>query len=205
MAATRPDHTGNQILDALSPEELRALRPHLEPFELVIRDVLMERGDPVKRVFFPTEGFISLVSVMEDGSSVEMATIGPEGMVCVPTVLGAAGGMNCDAIGQMPGHALVMDTGIFLERAQTEGRFRELIDSFTHSLFVMVSQNAACNRLHSMNERACRWLLMARDRSKGDVFPLTHEFLAQMLGVRRASVSEAAEALQASGTISYRR
>lgn len=205
VAATPHRHTGNQILDALSPDDLGELLPLLHPVPLVLRDTLVERGHPLERAYFPTAGLISLVSVMEDGATVETAAVGREGVLGIPAMLDPARTMTFDAITQLPGHSLVMGADEFLRRTRAEGRFRDLIEAYTHGVFVMVSQNAACNRLHSMSERASRWMLTARDRVDGDVFPLTHEFLAQMLGVRRASVSEAAEEAQGSGVIRYHR
>jgi len=197
--------TGNRILDGLDPADYEDFRPHLTPRELVLREILVERGGRVREVFFPTDGLISLVSVMQDGASVAMAAIGREGVAFAPAVLGAGRTLGYEAVTQIPGSSLVMDAGDFLERAGAPGRFHDLVERFTHALFVMVGQNAACNRLHSMTERTCRWLLLARDRMSSDVFPLTHEFLAQMLGVRRASVSEVAETLRGEGVIRYQR
>jgi CRP-like cAMP-binding protein len=197
--------TGNRLLDALSFEGLEELRPHLHPYELLLRHPLVERGHVVDQAYFPTEGLISLVSRMEDGSSVETAAIGPEGVMGIPALLDSGRTMVFDAMTQIPGHSLAMDAGVFLDRVRPEGRLRDLVEAYTHGLFVMIGQNAACNRLHSLSERTSRWLLMARDRAGGDVFPLTHEFLAQMLGVRRASVSEAAEEARAIGAIRYQR
>jgi|SRR5437588_2650927 len=197
--------TRNYLLDSLDPADREELTPLLRPVEFSLRDVLAESGEPLKEVLFVTAGMVSLVTTMEDGSSVEMAAVGREGVVCVPSVLGSATTMNADAIAQMPARGLSMEAGMFLERATRSGGLRDAVDRYTHALFVMVSQNAACNRLHTMEERASRWLLMARDRADSDTFPMTHEFLSQMLGARRATVTEVAQDLQDRGAIHYHR
>jgi CRP-like cAMP-binding protein len=164
-------------------------------------------------VYFPLSGVISLVTVMAGGGAAEVATVGSEGMVGLPVFLGADFA-PCEALCQVPGEAWRMPAAAFREAVQTAatvapaGRGSPLVallQHYTHALIIEIGQTAACNRLHRITERCARWLLQAHDRVEGDQFLLTHGFLAQMLGVRRATVTTVMGGLQQSGLIRYTR
>ncbi len=165
--------------------------------------MLFEPGQPVDAVYFPLDGVVSLVTPLEDGAIVEVATVGNEGLVGVPVVLG--GSLAVRAISQVAGRCLTMEVGAFLYELRTKSAFPRLVDSYVQALFSQISQAAACNRLHSNEERLARWLLMSHDRVGADQFFITQEFLAQMLGSRRATVTLSASILQRAGFIRYHR
>jgi len=172
---------------------------------LAARDVISERYRPLAHVYFPLSGMASLVITMRDGSTVEMATIGREGMVGVPMMSRSRATAAADAIVQVAGEVLRMRITAFHSLLEETRRLPVLVARFSEALFQLVGQSAACNRLHSTDQRLSRWLLMTQDRLESVDLPLTHEFLGQMLGVRRQSVSEAAEVLQGRGLIHYHR
>jgi CRP-like cAMP-binding protein len=146
----------------------------------------------------------SLVIFMLDGQVVEVATVGNEGMVGLPVFLGAET-FSGQAFTQIPGKAVRMQVEVFRDEARQGSSLHEVLHRYTQALFTQVAQSAACNRLHRIEQRCARWLLMTRERVRADQFPLTQEFLAQMLGVRRAGVSEAVSRLQKEGLIQYSR
>jgi len=195
--------TGNRLLDVLPAVEQRDLLRGLTVVALPIKRVLFEPEQAVNAVHFPLNGVVSLVTALEEGAIVEVATVGNEGVVGVPLVTG--GSLAVRAISQVPGKALRMEADSFLAHLQRDGRFRHVVERYTQALFGQISQAAACNRLHSNEERLSRWLLMSHDRVGADSFPITHEFLAQMLGARRATVTLSAGLLQAAGIIRYHR
>jgi CRP-like cAMP-binding protein len=199
-SAAPPD---NRILHALPVDERDHLAGLLHYFALPTRTVLFEPGQVIRFVHFPVDGVISLVTPLADGGIVEVATIGNEGIVGVPFVLG--GSLAVRAISQLGGHGLRMDATAFVAQLEHLPVFRELVRRYIQALFGQISQAAACNRLHSNEERLSRWLLMSRDRVASDTFPITHEFLGQMLGSRRATVTLSAGLLQAAGLIRYQR
>ncbi len=201
-AATAPA-PGSRILGALPPDELQAITPHLEPVMLDLREIQIDVNRPIEYVYFPEDCVISMVAVMGDGSVVEVATVGNEGMVGLPLFLKTSR-MVGQAFCQVAGTAFRLPADVFVE-ASSRGVFNELMHRYTHVLLSQISQNAACNRLHLTEERFARWLLMVQDRVSSDRFQLTQDFLSQMLGVRRATVSEVAAQAQSEGIIKYRR
>ena len=200
---TKQDLTGNRLLDVLPAVEQTEVLRGLTIVALPIKRVLFEPEQAVNAVHFPLNGVVSLVTPLQEGAIVEVATVGNEGVVGVPLVSG--GSLAVRAISQVPGKALRMDAAAFLEHLEQVDRFRQVVESYTQALFGQISQAAACNRLHSNEERLSRWLLMSHDRVGTDTFPITHEFLAQMLGARRATVTLSAGLLQAAGIIRYHR
>lgn len=192
----------NHLLSALLPEELEVLRPDLEEVPMAVRKSVYEANRPIEHVYFPHRGVISLVTDMEDGSAIEVATVGPEGMVGLPIFLGAEA-MASRAFVQVPGEAARMKAEAFRQAVDRVYTLRLLLSRYTLALVNLLAQNNACNRVHSVEERCARWLLMTHDRVHEDIFPLTHEFMAQMLGVRRPTVSIAAKILSRAGLISY--
>ena len=193
----------NHVLAALPAGEARRLSGQLSEVSLEIKTVLFEPGQPIDAVHFPLDGVISLVTPLEDGAIVEVATVGNEGVVGVPLVPG--GSLAVRAISQVPGRALRMEAPRFLTEMGRRGALYEVVQNYTSALFGQIAQAAACNRLHSNEERLSRWLLMSHDRVGVDEFAITHEFLGQMLGSRRATVTLSAGILQAAGLIRYQR
>lgn len=193
---------GNRLLAALPPAELETLRPHLEGVELEQRQGLFEPAMPIPYVYFPETAVISLTSILRDGATVEIGTTGREGMVGLPVFLGENVG-TVRAFAQIPGTAARMESGAFARLAGASAVFHELLLRYTHAFLTQVAQTAACNGAHLMEQRCARWLLMTHDRVEGDEFPLTHEFLAYMLGVRRAGVTLAMGGLQDAQLVRY--
>jgi CRP-like cAMP-binding protein len=164
--------------------------------------VLFEPGRPVDAVYFPIDGVISLVTPFQDGAMVEVASVGNEGIVGVPLV--PLGGLAVRAIAQVAGRCLRLDADAFLEWADRCHALQRLVESYTQALFGQIALSGACNRLHSNDARLARWLLMNQDRV-GSAFTITQDFLGQLLGVRRSTVSVSAGLLQRDGAIRYAR
>ena len=198
------DDRGNRLLDLLPAADRRRLLDHMELVELDLRQPVYEPGKPIEYVYFPLTTVISMLAVMDDGQAVEVATMGNEGMAGLPVFLGATSSPD-QAFAQVPGRALRMSAGEFRELANGAGMVQGLLQRYTQAFFVQLAQGAACNRLHSTDQRLARWLLLTHDRVGQDQFPLTQEFMAQMLAVRRATVTEAAGRLQQAGLITYSR
>jgi CRP-like cAMP-binding protein len=156
-------------------------------------------------VTFPTEGVCSLLSVVDDGRTVEVATVGNEGFVGLPVFLQATLTSSHRAIVQIPGRGITLPAASFLDLSNSGGRFQTILQRYAQAIITQIAQGAACNRVHSVEQRCARWLLMTRDRVTDDRFPLTQEFLAQMLGAGRQAVNEAAQSLQEDGLIRYSR
>ena len=204
-ASTDPRNSiQNRLLAALPKSEYSRLLPHLETVSLEFKQVFYEPNQPIEYVYFPNNGVVSLVNIMEDGATVEVATVGNEGMIGLPVFLGA-NTIPSKAFSQVPGDAMRIRADVFKDLVNQGSPLHNLLQLYTQALFNLVAQSAACNRLHSIEERFCRWMLMTTDRVGKDQFPLTQEFLAQMLGVRRASVSVVAAIIQKAGLIQYSR
>lgn len=194
----------NQLLSALPSKEYKRLLPNLELVSLPLKQLIYAPNEPIKYVYFPLDGVISLVNITEDGGTVEAASVGNEGMVGIPILLGSDR-MVSQAIVQIQGEALRMKAEVFKREVTPGSQLHNLLLRYTLALINLISQSAACNRLHPVEVRCCRWLLLCQDRVKSDSFFLTQEFLAQMLGVRRATVSGVAGTLQEAGLIRYSR
>jgi CRP-like cAMP-binding protein len=192
----------NRILTALPPSDRLQLLGDASSVALPVKTVLFEPGCPVDAVYFPVDGVVSLVTPFQDGAMVEVATVGNEGIVGVPLV--PFGGLAVRAIAQVAGSCLRLDAGAFLEWADRCDAFQRLVESYTQALFGQIALSAACNRLHSNDARLARWLLMNEDRV-GSAFTITQDFLGQLLGVRRSTVSVSAGLLQRDGAIRYTR
>ena len=194
----------NKLLAALSDESWSRIEPHLEPAHFSLRELVWDTDSPIRRVVFPRTCVISLIVPLKDEQPVEAATIGFEGLSGVPVVLGATSSHSI-AIAQIPGEAATVPVSAFRALLDEDPALRGLLLRYAQVLLDQTSQSVACNRRHSMEERCARWLLTTHDRVWGRQFPLTQEFLAQMLGVRRASVTVAAGILQKAGFIQYSR
>ena len=194
----------NRLLRVLTPPTLTQILPALEPARLDMKEVLAAPNVPIRFVYFPLHGVVSLISTLADGTMVEVATIGNEGLIGLPLFL-RANSLPFTAFVQVPGEALRIAAEAF-GRLLREGpeAFSHLLYRYTQALFNQLAQHVVCNRLHPVAQRCARWLLLTHDRVGQAAFPLTHEFLAQMLGVRRASVTEVAGRLQKAGLIHYR-
>jgi CRP-like cAMP-binding protein len=190
---------------ALEPKERERLLAATSPVSLESKQVLLRGGDRIDTVYFPDNAVVSLLTTMADGTTVEVANIGNEGVVGLPAFLGieTLGPRECYQV-EVPGQARAMDVATFTKAAGREP-LRRLVERSIQAQFIQTAQRLACVALHSIPERCSRWLLLTHDRVGDREFPLTQEFLAQMLGVRRASVSVAAGALQNAGLISYSR
>jgi CRP-like cAMP-binding protein len=194
----------NRLLALLPPDDLARLWPRLEPAELSLRQVLHEPNNPIGSVYFPETGYVSMLAYLEDGDAAEVGLIGYEGMVGLPVLLGADSD-DLEAMVQSPGTALRIDTAAFRDALEWLPVLRTLLLRYALVHQGQVARTAACNGRHHTDQRLARWLLMAHDRSQGDEFPMTHEFLSMMLGVRRAGITVAAGQLQKAGFIRYER
>jgi CRP-like cAMP-binding protein len=203
MAGKQHVATDNRLLGAMLPAERDRVAAIARYVGLEVKTVLFEPGEAVEAVYFPLDGVISLVTPLQDGSIVEVATIGNEGVVGVPLI--ADGTLAVRAICQVRGAGLLVPAAAFLAELARNPSLRDVYDRYVPALFGQIAQAAACNRLHTNEERLSRWLLMSRDRVGVDEFSITHEFLGQMLGSRRATVTLSAGILQAAGLIRYHR
>ena len=194
----------NRLLASLRPADRALLRPHLETVALDQEAVLFDAGEVIDRVYFPHSGIISLVVVLESGQAIEAAMIGRDSMVGASSALDGVVSLNT-AIVQLAGSGETLDVARFREIAEKRPDFRTTLVRHEQALFAQAQQSAACNASHIVGARLSRWLLRARDLSGSDMLPLTQEFLAQMLGVQRSSVSPVAHTLQQAGLIRYSR
>ncbi len=192
----------NRLLRALSESEYGRLKSSLQAVPLVMNNVLHEADQVASFVFFPTKGVVSMLTVLDSGDAVEIATIGNEGMADISAFFGLRTS-PARLLVQVPGEALRMSRDAFDQHLARSTELRQLLGAYSITMFIEVSQTAACNRLHPVEQRCARWLLMTHDRVDGDAFPITQEFLSEMLGVRRATVSVAEEKLQDAGLIRY--
>jgi CRP-like cAMP-binding protein len=199
----RDPEVPNTLLASLPSSEYEQIRQSAEPFALELKRALHEPGLGTRYVYFPLSGVISMLTTLDDGSAVEVATVGNEGMVDFASYFG----MESPArwLVQVPGRALRIEARDLRAIAEKSEALMSVIHNYMLAMFIQVSQTAACNRRHPVDERCARWLLMTHDRVDADDFPMTHEFLADMLGIRRPSVSIAMSNLNRSGFISYRR
>jgi CRP-like cAMP-binding protein len=196
--------TTNRLLAAIPATELEILRPHATLRPLTRREVLYEPRGSIDAVYFPIDGIVSLLTVMKDGVGVETATTGREGMVGMGAFHGV-GEAGQQAVIQVPGQCFMVDAEVFRGLLPEMPTLSRLLHRFSVVLFSLAAQNSGCNRKHSIEERCCRWMLMVADRLDQSTFDLTHEFIAQMLGVRRASVTEALGSLEKRGLVSTSR
>ena len=194
----------NRVLASLPAKEYKRLQAELEPIELRFGQVLYEPGKAMRYVYFPIDCLVSLLTAVDKRRTLEVGMVGNEGMAGMPFILGM-GVSGVRAIVQGAGTALRMASAPFRVEFDRNRSLQGALYRYTYALMAQVSQTAACNRFHEAEPRLSRWLLMTRDRVGSDEFPLTHEFLAHMLGVRREGVTEAASALKRRKLISYNR
>jgi len=194
----------NDLLAALTPAELKRLRPHLEPFDMPLGHVVYESGRILDHVYFPTTAIISLLYVMEDGASAEIAVVGHEGLVGISLFMGGETTPS-RAVVQSAGKAFRLAARYLREEFSRSGSMQHLLLRYTQSLITQMAQTAVCNRHHSVDQQLCRWLLLSLDRLPSLELVMTQELIANMLGVRREGVTAAAGKLQDAGVIEYRR
>src|SRR4051812_26093642 len=199
-----PDPLKNYLLAALPPEEFARWQTELEPVSMPLGQVLSESGMAMTHVYFPTTAIVSLLYVMEDGASAEIAVVGNEGLVGVSLFMGGESTPS-RAIVQSAGSAYQLNGQLLKDEFNRHGELLLLMLRYTQALITQMAQTAACNRHHSIDQQLCRWLLLSLDRLQGDRLTMTQELIANMLGVRREGVTEAAGKLQKLGVISYGR
>ena len=192
----------NAILQGLDEAITADVLRDCKLVHLPLRRQIYEPEQLIDKVYFPLGCVLSVVTQMKDGTQIEVGTIGREGMSAIPLLLGASSTAN-NSYCQVTGDAIQMPAELFRELITANAPFRQLLDRYMQGYVNMLGQLAACNRLHSVYERCARWLLMTRDRVDGDSIPLTHEFLAMMLGTGRSGVTIAAATLQQAGFIKY--
>lgn len=194
----------NRLLAALPAQELERLQQHLELVPMQSGDMLYEPGEQLRNAYFPTTAIISLHYVTESGASAETAGVGNEGVVGVSLFMGG-GTTPSSAVVQTAGHAYRLEGRLLKQEFNRASYMQHLLLRYTQALMTQMSQNAACNRHHSVEQRLCRWLLFTLDRSSSNELTMTQEFVASMLGVRREGITVAAGNLQRAGFINYRR
>jgi CRP-like cAMP-binding protein len=194
--------TGNRILDALPRYDYDRLHKHLEAVGLPLKQTLHHSGTEILFVYFPAHGMISVVSTLGDGSAVEVGTVGNEGLAGLSALLGTKTSRH-DVVVQGSGSGFRASASALRDEFDQSSQFRDTVLKFTELFLAQISQTAACNARHGVEARCARWLLTMRDRFEADRFPITHELLATLLGVRRAGVTGAAIDLQRCGVIRY--
>lgn len=194
----------NRLLAALPESELTHWLPHLEPVDMPLGQVLYESGCPLSHVYFPTTAIVSLLYVMEDGASAEIAVVGNEGIVGIALFMGGESTPS-RAVVQSAGTGVRMRAQAIKEAFSRSGPAVHLLLRYTQALITQMAQTAVCNRHHSLDQQLCRWLLLSLDRLQGSELVMTQELIANMLGVRREGVTEAALKLQRLGLIRYSR
>jgi CRP-like cAMP-binding protein len=194
----------NRLLALLPQPDYLQLLPQLEPVQLAAKQLLFERNQTVRYVYFPCTAMISIVALMEDGSALEVGNIGNEGMAGLSSFLGSKMA-TATAVCQIPGKAYRLRTQDLADLTREHTPLRKVIQAYTVAFMGQLSQSVACNRLHSVEQRFARWMLMTQDRVGEQAFNLTQEFIAQMLGVHRPTVSLVASTFQRAGLIEYKR
>jgi CRP-like cAMP-binding protein len=202
--AQTPPQSRNHLLAVIPPSEFRELKAHLTTVDLHAKDRLAEPNRPIEAVYFPLDAVLSMAAVGRDEEAVEVGSVGCEGMTGLAVLLGAEQSTTRMVV-QVAGQAERMDAAVLQREARRNEHFRGLLHLYVQAFMTQIAQSTACNRLHAAEQRLARWLLICRDRVGRDEMPITQETMAVMLGVRRATVTEAASRLQREGLIRYRR
>src|SRR6267378_7339854 len=202
VTAKRNGPVENRLLAALPPDEYERLRSRLQQVSFSLGEVVYEFGGQLDYVFFPTTSIVSLLYTMENGTSAEMGLTGNDGVVGIALFMGG-GTMPNRAVVQSAGGALRMTAKVLQDEFAMGGKFQQLLLRYTQALITQISQTAVCNRLHSVEQQLCRWLLLSHDRLPSDRLIMTQDLIANMLGVRREGITHAAKRLQTAGYISY--
>lgn len=194
----------NRLVDALPAKDRASLLAKTERVSVALKQLLYEANEPIREAYFPLSGVMSVISMVDRDTFLEVGTIGNEGVVGVPIVLGADR-IPFRAFAQVAGEALKISAEGLREEIATSRALQALINRYMQALFTQLGQSVACNRLHSVEQRFARWMLMTCDRVESNEFPITKEFIAQMLGVQRGGVDPVAVEMQAAGLIDYDR
>lgn len=194
----------NNLINSLPPEEYERILPHLELIEMPLGSVLYESGEKLHYVYFPMDCIISLLYVTENGSSAEIAVVGFEGAIGIALFMGGQTMPN-RAVVQSAGHSYRVKPNQFMQEFDRHGAMLHMMLKYTQALITQMAQTAVCNRHHSVDQQLCRWLLLSLDRLPSNELVMTQELIANMLGVRREGVTEAAGRLQQAGLIQYSR
>ena len=194
----------NRLLAALPAEQWRAWLPNLEAIEMPLGHVLYEPGETMRHVYFPVTSIVSMLYVMENGASAEMAVVGNEGLLGVSLFMGGFS-TTSRAVVQSGGHGVRLKASFMMEEFKKGGPITHLLLRYTQALLTQACQTAVCNRHHSLDQQLCRWLLLSLDRLQGTELVMTQELISNMLGVRREGVTDGATKLQKAGVISYSR
>jgi len=203
-ASSRPSPASNRLLAALPPEDFERLQPNLEFAPLPLGWAVYESGDTQGHVYFPTSAIISLLYVLADGDSTELGVVGNDGLVGIALFMGGESTPS-RAVVQSAGEGFRLDSAILKAEFQRGGELQHLLLRYTQAFITQMTQTAVCNRHHSVDQQLCRWLLLSLDRLPSNELRMTQELIANMLGVRREGVTEAAGHLQAAGIIHYSR
>ena len=206
MAKVQTDHDlrSNRLLGALEPASRKRIDPHLEPISFKLGEMVCDAGGLLKHAYFPQGSVLSLLTLLENGTAVETANIGREGAFGLFAAMYSRVSFN-RCIVQLEGHTVRCPIQLLHTEFKNSEHVRDLLVSYSETLLSQVQQTVACNAMHSTEQRMCRWLLMMHDRAEGEVLPYTHEFLAQILGANRKSVTLAAQSMLTAGLISYHR
>ena len=202
MRKQSPALSQNRLLSALPQREYKRLLAKMEEVSIEQGQRLIAPEERIRDVYFPLNAMISLVSRTEEGISVETGIVGSDGVLGIPALFGTTT-TPMESLVQIPGRAMRMEANVFKSEFDRGGVFNKILLLYLHVLIIEISQTAACNKLHSIDERLARWLLMSSDSIRSEELPLTHEFLSTMLGVRRAGVTEASARLREKGLIHY--
>lgn len=203
-AVTKAEVSKNRILAQLPEREYKRLQPHLRLLPLRLKQVLYRPGEQIPYVYFPLDAVVSMIAPLDDGKSVEVTLIGPEGMLGIRAILEGKTHWYVSVV-QVQGTCLRIDAAVLRAEFKRARVLHELLLEYTNYLLVQTAQMAACNRAHRLKQRLARWLLMTQDRAKHNEFPMTHEFLSEMLGTPRSEVSAAAATLRHSKIVHYQR
>jgi CRP-like cAMP-binding protein len=196
--------SGNWLLDALPRADYERIVPNLKPVTFALGDVIYESQGQMEYVYFPTTSHTSLLYTMIDGSTAEVGLVGNEGLVGIALFMGGETTPN-QAIVQGAGEAFSMTATAMQDEFKRGGAFQLILLRYTQALITQISQTAVCNRLHTTEQRLCRWMLMTHDRTRSDELQMTHEFISHMLGIQREAVTIVAGRLQNKGAITYKR
>ncbi|CAB3744456.1 hypothetical protein LMG24238_07275 [Paraburkholderia sediminicola] len=196
------NRNGNHLLAVLDESEWARVAPHLVPVDMSLGQVIYEAGDRLNHVYFPATSIVSLLYVLENGASAEIAVVGNEGLIGIALFMGGET-TSGRAVVQSAGRAYRLDANVLKEEFHRAGAVQRLLLRYTQALITQMAQTAVCNRHHSIDQQLCRWLLLSIDRLPSNELTMTQELIANMLGVRRAGVTEAAVKLQDAGLIRY--
>ena len=199
-----PDPRQNWLLAALGDVEWQRISPHLQPLTLPLGKVLYDPGSKPSHVYFPTTAIVSLLYVMENGASAEIAVVGNEGLVGISLFMGGQS-TSSQAVVQAAGDGFRLPATVLMQEFNRGGPVLHLLLRYTQALITQMAQTSVCNRHHALDQQLCRWLLLTLDRLRSSELVMTQELLSTILGVRRASISDAAGALQRDGLIRYER